>query len=166
MTIRSTALIACVATGLLTSACSDRATAEAETTASSAPVAIAEAVPPVAAAPAPTLSVQERVAGFAGTYDGPFEGGPGTVTISGSGPTYRAQIIVVGEGGCVAEIDARARTRGDGLTIRETHPDAPDSGVCQITMTRTGDRLALRETSCAAFHGMGCTFTGTAERTQ
>lgn len=163
MSLRAVAMIACATSALLSSGCSESDTAKAEVSVPP-PEAVAEPSAPVVVASPPTPQVAQ--ASFAGTYQGPFDGGPGTVTITGDGPRYRASIVVVGEGGCVAEIDGAAQVRGDVLSLRKSHPDVPDAGVCEIEMTRSGRSLAVSNTNCSAFHGMGCTFTGTARRTQ
>lgn len=118
------------------------------------------AVAAVSTSQAQTKKAPAASASFAGSYRGQFDGGNGHVTIKGKGPTYQAEITVVGEGGCVAEAKGNATARGNNLVMTLQSPD----GRCTITMARSGASLRMSEQNCSSLHGMSCGFDGTVRK--
>lgn len=160
ITVSAFALIAAANVG-----CSDATEASAPET-NAAPVEVAASTPePVITTPpavAPKAQTTEP-ASWAGSYEGPFEGGQGTVRITEVGPSQQVEVAVVGEGGCSGQ--ARGAGRIDGPRLVLDIPIDPQT-VCSVTMERNGRNLAVSESGCESEHGMACAFSGTARRTR
>ncbi|MGD9980007.1 MAG: hypothetical protein AB7H66_11565 [Hyphomonadaceae bacterium] len=95
-----------------------------------------------------------------GEYTGDFDGGSGTVTITGAPGRYHAALRM-SDTGCFGEIAGPAREDARGnLTIAPSDGDG-----CTVRLTRTANGLDVEEDSCTSMHGAACAFSGSVERT-
>lgn len=119
------------------------------------------------AAPAPAATpagAVPGVSGWAGTYDGTFEGGTGTVAIAEADADGRFKVnLDVGAPGCAGQAEGLAAPAGDALVLTLDR-GSDDTRVCQVGITRDGDSLEIEERNCLSYHGASCSFAGTAAR--
>ena len=96
---------------------------------------------------------------FDGYWTGHFDGGGGSATIARQSPgRYGVQVGVAGNDGCSGSVQGQATVRAGRLVLTAPIPD--QGGLCRITFTRSGSRLAVEEDNCMYFHGMSCGFSG------
>jgi len=99
--------------------------------------------------------------GFAGHWEGQFDGGEGSATISQVAEgrnAYAIDLEVAGREGCGGSVHGTGSVRGNSLAMVKA-----DTGEqCKVTFTRRGQSLVSQESDCSYFHGMSCGFSGTA----
>ena len=94
-----------------------------------------------------------------GRFSGPFEGGDGTVEITGSAPRYHVHILV-GADGCGGGVEGPASLDSKGRLVMVAKP-APAEEACQVTLTRSGSGWDVaNEGNCGFYHGASCEFSG------
>ncbi|MGD9966896.1 MAG: hypothetical protein AB7T59_10270 [Hyphomonadaceae bacterium] len=104
-------------------------------------------------------SAQPRGADIAGTYDGSFDGGSGTIVISGTPPRLRLVATMAGMRGCGGRFDGPAAVDAQGRIVATARDY---SGACRFIMTPSGDLWTIEEDGpgCTGFHGASCSFGG------
>lgn len=100
-------------------------------------------------------------AGFAGHWEGDFDGGEGSATIvqvAEGRNEYMVNVEVAGREGCSGSVRGSGAVRGNALVMLA----GEGAEQCKVTFTPRGQSLALQESNCAYFHGMSCGFSGSA----
>lgn len=142
-----------VTIALLLAACGDAGTTNADATgataANAAPAKQTQKGAPPATAP-----------DFSGKWEGQFDGGTGTATITKqSAPgRYGVDLSVIGDGGCSGAVGGDAIMNGGRLVLSEPVPEG--RGMCRIIMIPRGGGLSVSSDNCFYFHGMSCGFVG------
>ncbi len=88
---------------------------------------------------------------WAGHYEGPFDGGPGSVTLMQErkdSPRYHVRVAVSGEGGCSGEAQGMGTPRGNSMTLHSL------GSACEISLIRQGRSLRVGENNCSDMHGI------------
>lgn len=105
----------------------------------------------------------QGAASIVGRFSGPFDGGDGTVEITGSAPRYHVHILV-GADGCGGGVEGPASLDTKGRLVMVAKP-APDEQACRVTLTRSGSGWDVaNEGNCGFYHSAACEFSGKVKR--
>jgi len=162
-----------LAFGLL-AGCSDRQANEAAAPANEAAAQANEAAAPASeagneATPAvepanQTSATAAEAPGWAGSYDGTFEGNNarGTLEIVQTANGRLNVDLGIGAPGCAGGVTYRDVAAPAGDTLVLTRP-AGEGEQCKLTLKRKGGTIDIAEEDCNA-HGFECSFNGTVKR--
>jgi hypothetical protein len=92
---------------------------------------------------------------ISGYYDGQFDGGDGSMTITEDQGFFEVEVSVA-DLGCTGSVAGTARLRANVLTITAKEDDVE----CIVTATFGGGLVEVDENNCSYFHGAACGFVG------
>lgn len=119
--------------------------------------------PQPAEAPQPVI---ESVPPVVDTWPGKYEGDL-MVRVSGTPGAHKLILVAATADGCTGDIGLAggqlAKTLSPDALELTLRPD--DKATCTIAVKKAGDVLTVSESGiCTAYHGLSCSFNGTAKR--
>lgn len=102
---------------------------------------------------------------WAGKYGGNLDGGKGSLTITDAGAANRfaVEVVTTNKGGCGGGAKGIGAVTGNTMKLIVKEDWLPN-GSCQMTVTRTGERLAVSNGTCPSMTGASCTLEGNYSR--
>ncbi len=103
-----------------------------------------------------TVAAATSASAFEGSYSSRGPGFSRSARIASNGPgTYRVDLGVTARN-CTGELEAYGEVVRGNLVV--TPPTQDES--CQVTISRRGAGIVVRERSCLNYHGVSCDFSG------